>query len=182
MSVHSAGQDKELTMDKAMKPAVYTEEASDRMELETHLFFLCTQVVYRRNSLLQDALRPLEILPTEYRILSAVLRKGPLTMQELAQWTAYERTRITRILHAMVARGWIERSSAEHDKRAVLVQITESGRAMFASAKVIVDQVTAQAMGDNSETEIAQLKHGLGILRKKLMQMEDSHPAQASSL
>ncbi|MFL9879054.1 MarR family transcriptional regulator [Herbaspirillum rhizosphaerae] len=147
-------------------------DQSNQSELETHLFFLCTQVVYRRNHLLQDALRPLEILPTEYRILSAVLRKGPLTMQELAQWTAYERTRVTRILHAMEARAWIERSTSAQDKRSVVVQITESGREMFWQAKVIVDQVTDLAMSDNSEEEIAQLRHGLTVLRKKLMAME----------
>jgi len=147
-------------------------DQSNQSELETHLFFLCTQVVYRRNHLLQDALRPLEILPTEYRILSAVLRKGPLTMQELAQWTAYERTRVTRILHAMEARGWIARSTSAQDKRSVVVQITESGREIFWQAKVIVDQVTDRAMSDNSEEEIAQLRHGLTVLRKKLMAME----------
>ncbi|ASU39328.1 MarR family transcriptional regulator [Herbaspirillum sp. meg3] len=147
-------------------------DQSNQSELETHLFFLCTQVVYRRNHLLQDALRPLEILPTEYRILSAVLRKGPLTMQELAQWTAYERTRVTRILHAMEARGWIARSTSAQDKRSVVVQMTESGREMFWQAKVIVDQVTDLAMSDNSEEEIAQLRHGLTVLRKKLIAME----------
>jgi len=147
-------------------------DQSNQSELETHLFFLCTQVVYRRNHLLQDALRPLEILPTEYRTLSAVLRKGPLTMQELAQWTAYERTRVTRILHAMEAREWIVRSTSEHDKRSVVVQITDRGREMFWQAKVIVDQVTDQAMSDNSEEEIAQLRHGLTVLRKKLIAME----------
>ncbi|EJL84788.1 transcriptional regulator [Herbaspirillum sp. CF444] len=147
-------------------------DQSNQAELETHLFFLCTQVVYRRNHLLQDALRPLEILPTEYRTLSAILRKGPLTMQELAQWTAYERTRVTRILHAMEARGWIARSASEHDKRSVVVQITDRGREMFWQAKVIVDQVTDQAMSDNSEEEIAQLRHGLTVLRKKLIAME----------
>jgi DNA-binding MarR family transcriptional regulator len=141
------------------------------MELEDHLFFLCTQVVYRRNALVLEALRPLEMLPTQYRILSALLRKGPLTMQELAQWTAYERTRITHILHGMEALGWVARTSLERDRRTVLVQITAEGTALFRKANRLVEALTEDILAVGSPEEIEVTRETLRRMRRKLIDL-----------
>jgi len=141
------------------------------MELEDHLFFLCTQVVYRRNALVLEALRPLEMLPTQYRILSALLRKGPLTMQELAQWTAYERTRITHILHGMEALGWVARTSLERDRRTVLVQITAEGTALFRKANRLVEALTEDILAVGSPEDIEVTRETLRRMRRKLIDL-----------
>ncbi len=141
------------------------------MDLENHLFFLCTQVVYRRNSLLQDALKPLNLPPAHYRILSAVLRKGPLTMLELAQWTAFERTRITHILHTMEEKGYVTRTSLERDRRTVLVQITASGTALFRKANKLVSALTEEVTSVNTPEEIEAARTVLRRMRQKLIDM-----------
>lgn len=143
------------------------------IDLENHVFFLCTQVVYRRDRALNEALKPIGLLPTEYRILSAVLRKGPLAMQELAQWTAYERTRLTHILHGMEASGWVSRGPTERDKRTVVVQATPKGGAIFKKAKAIVDQVTDVILSANTPTEIDELRRALKTMRAHLIHMEE---------
>ncbi|MBN9409062.1 MAG: MarR family transcriptional regulator [Burkholderiales bacterium] len=141
------------------------------MELEDHLFFLCTQVVYRRNSLMQEVLRPLDLSPPQYRILSAVLRKGPLTMLELAQWTAFERTRITHMLHAMEERGLVVRTSLERDRRTVLVQVTAEGSALFRRANKLVNALTDEITGVNSEEEVEAARAALRRMRLKLIEL-----------
>lgn len=141
------------------------------MDLENHFFFLCTQVVYRRNSLLQDVLRPLDLSPANYRVLSALLRKGPLTMQELAQWTAFERTRITHILHSMEGDGYVLRTSLERDRRTVLVQITASGVALFKKANKLVGALTDEITNVSTPEEIEAARSVLRRMRQKLMDM-----------
>ena len=150
---------------------IAADDAPPEGQLEDNLFFLCTQVVDRRTRLIHEALRPIELLPTEFRVLSAALRKGPLTMQELSQWTAYERTRLTHVLHGMEARGWITRTSGEADKRSVEVRITPAGRKMFAAAKRIVDPLTDRIMEANSGAEIASIRRALGKMREQLIEM-----------
>ena len=152
-----------MTMNQATEPAA--------IDLEDNLFFLCTQVVYRRNAALQGALRPLGLMPTEFRVLSALFRKGPLTMLELAEWTAYERTRLTHMLHGMEAKGWVERTSMEHDRRTVVAQITAPGRALFANAKVEVDRLTDVIISANSPKELDQIRKGLRTMRAQLISM-----------
>jgi len=141
------------------------------MELEDHIFFLCTQVVERRNRLLQEALKPLDMLPTEYRVLSALLRKGGLTMQELSQWTAFERTRITHILHGMEARDWVQRTVLAHDRRNVVSNITQAGRDVFDRAKVVVDAVTDDITRANSPQDLDELRRTLRAMRERLIEM-----------
>ncbi|WP_206370927.1 MarR family winged helix-turn-helix transcriptional regulator [Solimonas marina] len=143
------------------------------MELESHLFFLCTQVVYRRQRALQKALKPIGLSATEFRILSAALRKGPLSVRDMAEWTAFERTRLTHSLDGLEARGWVARNYAADDKRSVLVRITPAGKAIFERAKRIVDDVTDRIMGDVPSSQVTQLRHALQTMRDKLIEMGD---------
>ena len=139
------------------------------MELEDHLFFLCTQVVYRRDRAINDVLRPLGMLNTEWRTLGTLVRKGPQTMQALAQWTAYERTRLTRILHGMQERGWVERTGSEHDGRSVLVRIAPPGRRAYAKAETAVEALTQDVMSVCTSAEIARVRQSLQAMRGQLM-------------
>ncbi|MBT2325431.1 MarR family transcriptional regulator [Variovorax paradoxus] len=141
------------------------------MELEDHLFFLFTQVLYRRNRALHEAMKPVGLLLTEYRVLSVTLRKGPLSMQDLAQWTAYERTRLTHILHAMEERGWVLRSSSEDDRRTVMVQITPAGTALFRKAKRVVEKLTSAIMSDNSAKDVDLMRRALRAMGSRLAEM-----------
>jgi MarR family transcriptional regulator for hemolysin len=141
------------------------------MELEDHIFFLCTQVVYRRDRAIHAALKPLGLLATEWRTLGTVLRKGPIAMLDLAQWTAYERTRLTRILHSMEERGWIERTGADHDGRSVMVQISTAGKKIYRQAEVAVDALTDEILGASSPAEVTRVRKALQAMRGKLIAM-----------
>ena len=140
------------------------------MELEDHIFFLCTQVVYRRDRAIGDALKPLGLLNTEWRTLGTLLRKGPLSMQELAQWTAYERTRLTRMLHSMEERGWVERTGSDQDGRSVVVRLATKGRRVYEKAEAAVDALTEDILSVCSPTEIARVRKSLQTLRARLIE------------
>jgi MarR family transcriptional regulator for hemolysin len=141
------------------------------MELEDHIFFLCTQVVYRRDRAISEALKPHGLLPTEWRTLGTLLRKGPLGMQELAQWTAYERTRLTRMLHSMEERQWVERAGSEHDGRAVVVRIAPRGRKIYRQAERTVDALTREITAVCTPGDIDRVRSSLQKMRGKLMAM-----------
>ncbi|MFT3721859.1 MarR family winged helix-turn-helix transcriptional regulator [Pseudorhodoferax sp.] len=139
------------------------------MELEDHIFFLCTQVVYRRDRAINEVLRPLGLLNTEWRTLGTLVHQGPQTMQALAQWTAYERTRLTRILHGMQERHWVERTAAEHDGRSVLVRIAPPGRAVYTRAAKAVEALTDEVLAACTPAEIARVRKSLQALRERLI-------------
>ena len=141
------------------------------LELEDHLFFLCTQVVYRRDRALNDALKPFGLLPTEWRTIGTLLQRGALTMLELAQWTAYERTRLTRILHGLEARELVERIDSAHDGRSVVVRATPKGEKLYRRAERAVDPLTNDIMAVCSEADIERVRRSLQAMRSKLIEM-----------
>lgn len=141
------------------------------MELEDHIFFLCTQVVYRRDRALNDALKPFGLLPTEWRTIGTLLQRGALTMLELAQWTAYERTRLTRILHGLEARELVERIDSAHDGRSVVVHATAKGEKLYRRAEKAVDPLTNDIMAVCSDADIERVRRSLQAMRGKLIEM-----------
>lgn len=141
------------------------------MELEDHIFFLCTQVVYRRDRAMNEALKPFGLLPTEWRTLGTLLRRGSMTMLELAQWTAYERTRLTRILHGMEDRGWVERTDSSSDGRSVVVRIAPKGERLYRKAEAAVDKLTNEIMAVCPKGEIDRVRKSLQAMRTKLIDM-----------
>jgi MarR family transcriptional regulator for hemolysin len=141
------------------------------LELEDHIFFLCTQVVYRRDRALNDALKPFGLLPTEWRTIGTLLQRGALTMLELAQWTAYERTRLTRILHGLEARELVERIDSAHDGRSVVVHATAKGEKLYRRAEKAVDPLTNDIMAVCSDADIERVRRSLQAMRGKLIEM-----------
>lgn len=141
------------------------------MELEDHIFFLCTQVVYRRDRALNETLKAFGLLNTEWRTLGTLLRKGDMTMLELAQWTAYERTRLTRMLHGMEERGWVERLDSSSDGRSVVVRIAPKGEKLYRRAEAAVDKLTGEVMSVCAPGEIERVRKSLQAMRAKLIDM-----------
>ena len=141
------------------------------LDLEDHIFFLCTQVVYRRDRALNVALKPFGLLPTEWRTLGALKQRGPLTMLELAQWTAYERTRLTRILHGMEARSLVVRADSETDGRSVVVRLASAGENLYRKAAKPVERLTEKILEVCSQSEINGVRASLQTIRKKLLEM-----------
>ena len=142
------------------------------MELEDHLFFLCTQVVYRRDRALNNLLKGFSLLATEWRTLGTLLRKGPLTMQDLAQWTAYDRTRLTRILDRMEAQDWIARGASGDDGRSVVVRIAPKGARLYRRAEKAVDVLTDEVIAACPADDIGRVRRSLQTMRTKLIEME----------
>lgn len=140
------------------------------MELEDHLFFLCTQVTTRRDRALAEVLRPLGLLSTEWRVLGTLRIKGAMTMLELAQWTAYERTRLSKLLHNMQDRGWLERLGNDSDKRSVLLQIAPLGLALHRKAEKKVDALNDEILHAFSDAEVARVRGMLSGIRQTLIE------------
>lgn len=139
------------------------------MELEDHLFFLCTQVTSRRDRALVDVLRPLGLLSTEWRVLGTLRSKGAMTMLELAQWTAYERTRLSKLLQNMQERGWLERLGNESDKRSVLLQIAPLGSALHRKAEKKVDALNQEILQAFTDAEMGRVRNTLAGIRQILI-------------
>ncbi len=98
----------------------------------------CTCAVLRRTArrvtqAYDRALRPAGIKLTQYSVLANVLRDAGLSITELAERLAMDRTTLTRNLRPMERAGWIEVGPGS-DRRRRAVQITAAGDEVFEAA------------------------------------------------
>lgn len=98
----------------------------------------CTCAMLRRASrrvtlAYDQALKPMGLRLTQYSLLASVLRSGGMTITDLAEMLAMERTTLTRNLRPLEAAGWLRVKSGP-DRRSRAVEITPAGRALVEEA------------------------------------------------
>jgi len=133
--------------------------------------FLVAQAYRKIIHLLYQRFKEYDITPEQWSVLYRTARMEGINQKELAARTAKDQPTITRILDALIKKGWIEKRMSSTDRRAYLVYITEAGRAVVEQAapieRGVMDDVTA---GIGSE----QLK----LLRETLVRISENADQQ----
>lgn len=84
-----------------------------------------------------------DISVTQCHALEVLVAQGPMRSQALAEALRLEKSTVTRVVDALVRKGYVERLAAPDDARALALRATPSGRALF---KRIHDELVAQQM------------------------------------
>lgn len=90
------------------------------------------------------ALAPVGLRNTQFSALAVLTQMGPTPISQLAEVMAMERTTLTRNLKPLERDGLVEQTVGE-DRRQRIVQITRSGKATFAKARVLWQQANDAA-------------------------------------
>lgn len=92
----------------------------------------------------------------QYIILSALEEKGTLEQRRLGNLTALDRNTTAVVLKKLEQRGLVSRRRNERDRRAMLVTLTEAGRALRqqAEAGAVATQRELTAPLSESEREL----------------------------
>ncbi|MFI4974551.1 MAG: MarR family winged helix-turn-helix transcriptional regulator [Caulobacterales bacterium] len=108
------------------------------LDVTTYLFHLFTVIAHHRDAALDRSLRPMGLSLARHRALSVIASMEPCGMTQLAEFSAVDRTTMTRTVDHLVAAGLVERTVPTRDRRQVLLTLTPSGReAIRGSLKVI---------------------------------------------
>lgn len=127
----------------------------------------CTCAVLRRASrrvtqAYDQALKPLGLRLTQYSLLANVLRSGGLTITDLAERLAMERTTLTRNLKPLEAAGWLWVKPGP-DRRSRAVEITDEGRRVIDLAVPAWQQAERELRKSMGEEKAAQLRQLLSV-------------------
>ncbi len=118
------------------------------------------------NALLDDALQPVGLTADEFAVYS-VLRAGPLTPTELAEWMAAPPTTVSSYVKRFEARQHVARIANPDDGRSYRLTLTEEGALVHEDAGAhflpVLDSVEA-ALGRSSST----VRNALAALRRAL--------------
>lgn len=91
-------------------------------------------------------------------------------MSALARQQHVSTQAVCDLVHDMVERGWLSRSSHEHDRRQQLLSVTERGRVALAEARGQALRQLTPCPHDLSDTELHVLAAALPTLQRVLNQ------------
>lgn len=98
--------------------------AADARELHRVLSELLRAVQFRD----RDRICCYDVSVSQCYALEAVLRRGPLTLNELASHLYLDKSTASRVVKALVEKGYVERRPHPGDGRAVQLAATAAGR------------------------------------------------------
>jgi len=117
---------------------------------------------------LNDVLKPYGLARSQWQVLSRVSRAGVLSQRELQLAMQVEPATLTGIIDALAAKGWIERTESEQDKRCRVLHLTDAGRDKMASIPDPHEIVETQMVAGLSEKDRAAVERALTTMIRNL--------------
>jgi DNA-binding MarR family transcriptional regulator len=114
---------------------------------------LIAAIAQFRDTALDAALREHGLNVGRYRVLGVLARFDICTMTELANFTAIDRTTLTRIADHLVASGYVERSADAKDRRQVRLALTPAGREIHRKALLVVFDLNGRLLETVSDAD-----------------------------
>ena len=110
---------------------------------------------------------PHEISPSQARALRVLGRHGPIRLSELSDHLHIAARSGTEVVDALQERGLVVRSPDPHDRRAVIVELTDAGRELDRSVQASRKADADAFFGVLSATDQAALARILATLRAR---------------
>ena len=108
------------------------------------------------------AARGIELRFTQFLILKRLSALGPMTAGELARSIELDGGAMTRQLDQLEGKGYLRRRPHEQDRRALRIELTEAGDALWQQLTGCNDRVLEAAQKSLSEVERERLHDYLG--------------------
>lgn len=105
------------------------------------------------------------------------LREGSANQQTLAAFLGLEKSTVSRLVDAMISKGWVEKERDEANRRYQLVRLTTAGRRAARAAVTAMHRRHLSMANSLSGSERATMIEGLRILVSAL---ERSYPEGTS--
>jgi MarR family transcriptional regulator, lower aerobic nicotinate degradation pathway regulator len=119
--------------------------------------FLLYRASQISHSLANEMLAEMELSARQVGILTMVTELEPMTQKSLADALRIDRTTMVTLLDDLEDKGYVARQRHPRDRRAFLVQPTDSGRAAKVAAVGILDEQQRRFLAPLTPAERAQL-------------------------
>lgn len=98
------------------------------------------------SKLLSEQLKPLNITLPQFTTLSVLAAKGSLSNAKLAERSFIRPQSANKIVHDLLASGWIAQHPDPNHGRRILVQLTEEGRVQLGRCNRVVEQLETKML------------------------------------
>ena len=99
---------------------------------------------------------------TEIHTIEAIGTEGDKTMGEIAHDLRITVGTLTTAINRLIKKGYVERKRIEEDRRVVLVNLTDTGKAVFDLHSVFHEEMIDEIIENFDESELEVLTKALG--------------------
>jgi DNA-binding MarR family transcriptional regulator len=116
-------------------------------------FFWITQTAHRYTQVMEARLKTIGVDPTYWRVMMALGEGKRLSVSEISAQCILKPNTATKIVQRMLAERLVKTGERAGDARVTEVMLTGKGDALAAKARVVADEVYAQAFAGLSQDE-----------------------------
>lgn len=138
-----------------MTEAINNDTSS--VPIEGHLFYWMSQAMNLRNTSLSHALAPYKCTFPRWRVMNMLRQFPDVSIGQLAEKTAVDRTTLTRTIEKMEADGLIARGVRAENRRITTLNLTPEGQTFFDQILPIVRNKNAEALLNLDDDEVKTL-------------------------
>jgi len=136
--------------------------------------FLLYRAAELSHSLANDMLARVQLTARQVGILTLVVEWEPMTQKALGDTLRIDRTTMVSLIDDLERKGYVLRQRHPSDRRAYLVQATETGRVAKVRAVAILDEQQNRFLAPLTPAQ----RHQLGALLSRLQQPSDRMPGE----
>jgi|HubBroStandDraft_1064217.scaffolds.fasta_scaffold307320_2 DNA-binding MarR family transcriptional regulator len=123
------------------------------LDLTSYVFHLFAVVARHREVRLEAELKSAGVNLSRHRALGVIVALEPCTMSELAEYSAVDRTTLTRTVDQLVEGGLVERTTPREDRRQVVLTLTGEGRRVCKRSLRAVFRVNRELLDGLDESD-----------------------------
>jgi DNA-binding MarR family transcriptional regulator len=101
-------------------------------------------------------------------VLKLLAKYGPQMPGDLARWLDHNAGAMTRLIDRLESKGYLSRQPHAEDRRALRIELTEAGQAIWQTINQCAERVQATALRNLDETERRKLFELLKHVRDTL--------------
>jgi DNA-binding MarR family transcriptional regulator len=131
------------------------------LDVLTYVFHLFAVASRHREARLDEILQPLGLNLSRYRSLSVIATFEPCAMSELAEYTAIDRTTLTRVVDHLVDDALVARATPPQDRRQVVLTLTDKGRDAYRGSVKAIYRLNRQLLEGLPEDEMRRVARAL---------------------
>jgi MarR family transcriptional regulator, lower aerobic nicotinate degradation pathway regulator len=143
--------------------AAAKDDAIDSYALEQQVGHLLRRAHQRHTTIFQEGMGDLQLTPTQFAALAKIRDVGPISQNQLGRLTAMDPATIQGVVQRLAARGLVDRTPDQDDRRLMLLRLSAKGRALVQTAIARGIAISESTLTPLSEAERPVF---LSLLRK----------------
>lgn len=143
----------------------YKGTAKEKLALDTYIKLnRATNSVNKRHLLVT---RQYGLTPSQFAVMEALLHLGPLCQRNISEKVLLSTGNLTTVIDNLEQHGWVTRTRDQSDRRMVMIDLTNAGRAIIQPAFQLNLRLILDEFGALTESEQVELSRLCKILGKQ---------------